>query len=89
MPPGTQLTFRDTPQVTPATRRVTVETVPARLSQQQGLGGSTYELSPEYLINHPKVLERWSQLEGWTPQAGIDFFNRYGTGYQFQYRPIG
>lgn len=88
MAPGTVIQFRDTKYQTPDSRIVQVKTLPARLSEQQGLGGSTYALDLQTMLDNPKYLERWSQLEGWSPDAGIEFFKKYGTGYQFQYEPI-
>lgn len=53
----------------------------------QGLGGATYALSKRKLEDKPKWLDRWSQLEGWSPEAGLQFFSKEPTqmGYQFQY----
>lgn len=53
----------------------------------QGLAGSTYALSKRKLKSNPRWLDRWSQVEGWSPEAGLKFFDQepQGYGYQFQY----
>lgn len=56
----------------------------------QGLNGATYAISRRKLEADPRWLDRWSQLEGWSPDSGLKFFAQEptGVGYQFQYRPI-
>lgn len=101
--PGQLVEFRDTKDRVAGTRRVLAEILPTKLSQQQmemalsgqypelvGLNGATYAISKRKLESDPKWLDRWSQLEGWSPQAGLDFFAKEptGVGYQFQYKLV-
>lgn len=84
--PGQPIQFWDQRELKNADRIITVETTPAKLSLDQGLNGVTYKLGLHQLIENPKLLERASQLEGWSKDAYIDFLRRYGYGYQFQYQ---
>jgi hypothetical protein len=89
--PGEYIQFTDSKSVTPSTQSIVTRVKETPLGtwyaeRGQGKGGS-YPLTTEQIRNNPQYRERWSELEGWTQKAGIDFFSKEPRGYgrQIQY----
>jgi hypothetical protein len=89
--PGEYIQFTDSKSVSPSTQSVITRVKETPLGtwyaeRGQGKGGS-YPLTTEQIRNNPKYRERWSELEGWTPEAGVEFFSKEPRGYgrQIQY----
>lgn len=91
-PVGTGLAGRKAEEIAPLFKSQPIPNnviLPGKFAypELQGLGGATYALSKRKLEANPRWLDRWSQLEGWSPDAGLKFFSQepQGYGYQFQY----